>query len=84
MRKMIDAAAWAHAALAANTPAVASTMMQLAATGFNAMWAAREQCVHSELELDYAARRRSETSERLVIVRANEAPHYPSAGAFRL
>ncbi|MGY3514165.1 hypothetical protein [Bradyrhizobium lupini] len=56
---MIDTAAWAQAALAANTPAVASTIMQLAATGFEVMRNAREQRVLSDLEIERGARRSS-------------------------
>ncbi|MET4603277.1 hypothetical protein ABIB90_002755 [Bradyrhizobium sp. JR4.1] len=56
---MIDTAAWAQAVLAANTPAVALTMMQLATTGFEVMWNARENLVLSDLEIERAARRRS-------------------------
>lgn len=55
---MIDTAAWAQAVLAANTPAVASSMMQLAVTGFEVMRNAREQRALSDLEIERAARRR--------------------------
>lgn len=56
---MIDTAAWAQAVLAANTPTVASSMMQLAVTGFATMQNVRVQRAISDLELDRLARRRS-------------------------
>lgn len=53
---MIDTAAWTQAVLAANTPAVASNMMQLAVTGFEVMRTARERRITDALELDRLAR----------------------------
>ncbi|WP_407194288.1 hypothetical protein [Bradyrhizobium sp. STM 3566] len=77
---MIDTAAWAQAAFAANTPAVASTMIQLAATGFSVMATAREQRILSELEIERAARRRADAASRIVIVKASDAPRYARVG----
>ncbi|MDA9498438.1 hypothetical protein XI05_13435 [Bradyrhizobium sp. CCBAU 11357] len=49
---MSDIAAWVQAAFAANAPATASSVLQLAATGFAVMANAHVERVRSEMELE--------------------------------
>ncbi|MEY9460552.1 hypothetical protein ABH973_000965 [Bradyrhizobium ottawaense] len=57
---MSDLAAWVQAAFAANAPATASSVLQLAATGFAVMANAQAARVRSEMELDRIAPTRAQ------------------------
>ncbi|MDA9398675.1 hypothetical protein [Bradyrhizobium sp. CCBAU 45389] len=57
---MSDLAAWVQAAFAANAPATASSVLQLAAIGFAVMDNAARERTRSEMELERIAATRAQ------------------------